>query len=235
MSEEGKHRFPGEESSQAEVTTELAKPRLVTTESAKPLLVTTELAKPLLVTTESAKPLLVTTESAKPLLVTTELAKPLLVTTESAKPLLVTTESAKPLLVTTELAKPLLGVHAVILAFAIAASIVVWTRDKKPLAAAQGDVTVWAGRASALERVTYESKTRKVELVAKSDALGRYFVGTLEKDTSHAAVAATSGPPAKNDKIEEQTTINFVSVGPGEKLADELRIAPGAEDTWTRR
>jgi hypothetical protein len=136
---------------------------------------------------------------------------------ESAKPL-AKPELATPRVVRTEPPTPLL-VHGAILGLAVVAAVVVWTRDKKPLTPTQGDVSVWAGRASAVEQITYESKTRKVDVTAKSDALGRYFVGTLEKLTAHATSAVDAGPTTRT---EEKTTVGFVSVGPGEKLADAL-------------
>ncbi|MEO5729161.1 MAG: hypothetical protein ABI134_13260, partial [Byssovorax sp.] len=85
-------------------------------------------------------------------------------------------------------------VHLAVLAVSAAAAIGVWTRDKEPKA--QGDVTVWSGRAADVERFTYESKTRKVELAAKSDAVGRYFVGTAEREAPAAGPEPDGGAPA---------------------------------------
>jgi Domain of unknown function (DUF4340) len=112
-------------------------------------------------------------------------------------------------------------IHVGVLAASVAVAAVVWTRDKEPKALAAGDVAVWSGRSGDVEKVTYESKTRKVEVEAKKDATGRYFVGTLERDA--AATPTTSGrdagpPPTPAPK----TTVGFVSVTAGEKLADAL-------------
>jgi hypothetical protein len=110
-------------------------------------------------------------------------------------------------------------VHLAVLAVSVAAAVGVWTRDKEPRALAQGDVTVWSGRADSVERVTYESKTHKVALDAKSDKIGRYFVGTAERDAP-AGMPTTDGgapPPAA-----PPTTTQLISVGGADKLATAL-------------
>jgi len=108
-------------------------------------------------------------------------------------------------------------IHGAVLGLSVVAAVSVWTRDKEPKALAQGDVVVWAGHAGDLEKVSYESKTRKVVIDAKKDAVGRYFVGTVERDTPppHGA-AADAGAPLP------RTTLGFVSVGAGDKLAEGL-------------
>jgi hypothetical protein len=110
-------------------------------------------------------------------------------------------------------------VHLAVLAVSAAAAIGVWTRDKEPKALAQGDVTVWSGRASDVERITYESKTRKVDLTAKSDAVGRYFVGTAEREPPSPTPAADGGAPPP---APPRTTTTLLSVGGADKLATAL-------------
>lgn len=117
-------------------------------------------------------------------------------------------------------------VHLAVLAVSVAAAVGVWTRDKEPKALAAGDITVWSGRAADLERVTFESKTRKVDLAAKSDAVGRYFVGTAERE------ASMPQPPSAEDDggapvpvpvpAPKRTTTTLISVGGAEKLATAL-------------
>jgi hypothetical protein len=112
-------------------------------------------------------------------------------------------------------------VHLAVLAVSAAAAIGVWTRDKEPKALAQGDVTVWSGRAADVERITFESKTRKVDLTAKSDAVGRYFVGTAEREPPPSGPSASADggapPPAP-----PRTTTTLISVGGADKLATAL-------------
>ena len=108
-------------------------------------------------------------------------------------------------------------IHAATLGVAVIAATLVWTRDKAPKALAQGDVVVWSGRAGDVAKIKYESKTKKVSIESKTDAAGRYFVGTVEKEhTARHAGDAGAPPPAT------RTTVGFVSVGPGEKLAEHL-------------
>lgn len=112
-------------------------------------------------------------------------------------------------------------VHLAVLAVSVAAAVGVWTRDKEPKAMAQGDITVWSGRADGVERVTFESKTRKVVLDAKSDTIGRYFVGTAERDALAASPAADGGAPPVA-AAPPRTTTTLVSVGGADKLATAL-------------
>jgi hypothetical protein len=113
--------------------------------------------------------------------------------------------------------------HAGVLGIAVAASVGVWVRDKDPKALAQGDVVVWSGRSGDVEKVGYESKTRHVELEAKKDAVGRYFVGTVVKEPA-APVTRDGGapPPHEHEHDTVKSTIGFVSVGSGDKLAEAL-------------
>ncbi|APR79687.1 Hypothetical protein A7982_05034 [Minicystis rosea] len=110
-------------------------------------------------------------------------------------------------------------IHAAVLGVSVIAAVGVWTREKEPKALAQGDVTVWSGRSADVEKITYENKTRKVAIEAKKDATGRYFVGTLERENAPALGQADGGAPPPAPK---PTTVSFVSVGPGDKLADAL-------------
>lgn len=110
-------------------------------------------------------------------------------------------------------------VHLGVLGVAVITAVGVWTREKETKAVASAEVTVWAGRSSDVQRVTYDSKTKKVEVDAKSDAVGRYFTGSVEKDAPTLPHSADAGaPPTPAGRV----TVGFVSVGPGEKLADAL-------------
>jgi Domain of unknown function (DUF4340) len=114
-------------------------------------------------------------------------------------------------------------IHVGVLAASVVVAAVVWTRDKEPKALAAGDTPVWSGRSGDVQKVTYESKTRKVAVEAKSDATGRYFVGTVEKDTAAPPAGKDGGPPpTPPPATAAKTTVGFVSVTAGEKLADAL-------------
>lgn len=111
--------------------------------------------------------------------------------------------------------------HAAVLGVAVAAAVGVWTRDKEAArgALAQGDVVVWSGRAGDVEKISYDSKTRKVEMESKKDAAGRYFVGTVAKEAPPAPMLDGGAPLAD---AAAKTTTGFVSVSSGEKLAESL-------------
>jgi hypothetical protein len=111
-------------------------------------------------------------------------------------------------------------IHLGVLAASTAAAVLVWTRDKQAPALAAGDVVVWSGHGPDVQKVTYESKTKKVVVEAKSDAAGRYFAGTLERVAAATAGADAGAAPPPSSSA--RTTVGFVSVGPGEKLADAL-------------
>ncbi len=85
--------------------------------------------------------------------------------------------------------------HLAIVGVSVAVASVLWTQDEEPEIAATNDVTVWAGRQGDVEHIVYESKTKKVVLDAKKDALGTYLVGTLDKETPPAEPDA-GAPPA---------------------------------------
>jgi len=108
--------------------------------------------------------------------------------------------------------------HVGVLALSVVVAVGVWTRDKAPKALAAGDVTVWSGHGADVERITYESKTRKVTVDARKDAEGRYFVGSFEHEATAAHASHDAGAPPPGVR----TTLGFVSVGPAEKLADAL-------------
>jgi hypothetical protein len=84
---------------------------------------------------------------------------------------------------------------------------------------AQGDITVWSGHADAVERVTYESKTHRVALDARSDKVGRYFVGSTVREAPVAMAASDGGAPPV---AAPPTTTTLVSVGGADKLATAL-------------
>jgi len=115
--------------------------------------------------------------------------------------------------------RPLL-VHLALVAVAGVFAILMWTRDKQPKALAAGDVTVWSGRPSDVERISYEGKNKKLVLEPKKDAAGTYLIGTFEKQATAAKApdaGADAAPPSPT-----ATTVSFVSVGAGQKLLEAM-------------
>ncbi len=114
-----------------------------------------------------------------------------------------------------------IGVHLGLLAIAACLAGALWTRDKEPKALVSADVPVWSGRADDVERIGYDTKTRKVRLEAKRDGAGRYFVGTIEKESPLPAGAADAGAGDAGAPTQRTTTA-IVSVGAAGKLAELL-------------
>lgn len=107
-----------------------------------------------------------------------------------------------------------LGVAAVL-------ALGVWTRDDDAKVSNQAtQVEVWGGDPDSVSALSYESSSRKVRLEPKKDALGRWYVGTVDKDepamppNPHGAGGAPAAEPAPT----KHTTTRFVAV----KAADEL-------------
>jgi hypothetical protein len=109
----------------------------------------------------------------------------------------------------------LLGVSAVL-------ALSVWTRDEDAqLSSKPTEVEVWAGEPDSLTALSFESTTRKVRIEPKKDALGRWYVGTVDKDEPAApstpphGAAPDAGAPTSPPK---HVTNRFVSI----KAADDL-------------
>ncbi len=112
--------------------------------------------------------------------------------------------------------------HFGLLGAATVLALGVWTRtDDAQSSAKPTQVEVWAGEPESVTTLSFESNTRKVRIEPKKDALGRWYVGTVDKDEPsanpgvHGAGGAPADAPAAPTK---HTTLRFVGV----KAADEL-------------
>ncbi|MEI9950667.1 MAG: DUF4340 domain-containing protein [Pseudomonadota bacterium] len=112
----------------------------------------------------------------------------------------------------------LLGVSAVL-------ALGVWTRDDDAqLSAKPTQVEVWAGEPDSVTALSFESSTRKLRIEPKKDTLGRWYVGTVDKDEpatpspSPAHGAGGGAPLSAPASPPKHTTLRFVGV----KAADEL-------------
>jgi len=111
--------------------------------------------------------------------------------------------------------------HLGLLGVAGVLALSVWTRDDDAKLDSQStQVEVWGGGPDSVTAVSYESSARKVRLEPRKDALGRWYVGTVEKDepavppNPHGA----GGAPASEPATTKHTTTRFVAV----KAADDL-------------
>jgi hypothetical protein len=70
--------------------------------------------------------------------------------------------------------------HVAALVVGGATAAFAFTREKTPLAYTETSAAVWNGRPSEIQRIVYETPSRKLELEAKEDAMGRWFMGSSE-------------------------------------------------------
>jgi hypothetical protein len=113
-------------------------------------------------------------------------------------------------------------VHAGLAVTAAVVALGVWTRDKQPKALVQSDVTIWQGKPKDVESIVYEGKKKRVELTSKKDDLGRYFVGSIEKEKAAPKPPGDAGAPEPEPAAAEKTVTGLVSIAPAEKLLDVL-------------
>jgi len=112
-------------------------------------------------------------------------------------------------------------VHLGVLGVAAVLALGVWTRDEDAQLSTQPtQVEVWSGDPDSVTALSFESSTRKLRLEPKKDALGRWYVVTVDKDEApppppHGAAGA---PAVSEPATAKHTTIRFVAV----KAADDL-------------
>ena len=122
--------------------------------------------------------------------------------------------------------KPLV-LHGGLLVVAAGLAYSVWNKDEPVPEQQQALVDVWGGSQASFTKLSFEGKTRKVRLEGQKDALGYYYVATVDKEDAppadpHAGVpnAPLKAPDAET-KPKKETT-RFVSVKAGETLVKAL-------------
>ena len=122
-----------------------------------------------------------------------------------------------------------LAIHLGVLGVSAALAFHIWTRDEKPPGIEKGDqVEVWGGKPDDIKEISFEGDKRRVQLEARKDSRGRWYVGVVDKTIevrpprplgdAGADAAAAPAPPA----AEKRETTRFVSVDQAEKLAESL-------------
>lgn len=114
--------------------------------------------------------------------------------------------------------------HGSVLVVASALAFWVWTRQEKPTDQAVGDVVVWDGSAKDVQTIAFDAEDRKVRLEARRDALGAWYVGSVERDVPtgppprppQPGAAPPPKPPTKHESLR------FVAVKDAGKLAEGL-------------
>lgn len=121
--------------------------------------------------------------------------------------------------------KPLV-LHGALLVVAAGLAYSVWNKDEAAPEKQQATVDVWGGNQAAFSKLSFDGKTRKVRLEAQKDALGYYYVTSVEKEEAppadpHAGVpgAPLKAPEAKDAKKDSS---RFISVKAGETLVKAL-------------
>jgi hypothetical protein len=113
--------------------------------------------------------------------------------------------------------------HLGALGVASVLAFTVWTRDDNAqLTPKSTEVEVWSGSPDSLSALSFDSEKRKLRLEPKKDALGRYYVGTVDKDDPtfvHPPGGADGGAAPNPTK---RTTIRFVSIKSAEELVTKL-------------
>jgi hypothetical protein len=106
-------------------------------------------------------------------------------------------------------------------------AINVWTKDESvsdEVLASQ--VEVWGGDVDSVELITFESEQRKVRLESKKDQWGRFFVGTVDKESRGSRPAhhppIDGGVPETNEREKKRETTRFIAVKQAEDLASKL-------------
>lgn len=121
--------------------------------------------------------------------------------------------------------KPLF-LHGGLLVLSAGLAYSVWNKDDAAPEKQPSSVEVWGGNQAAFSKLSFEGKTRKVRLESQKDALGYFYVATVDKEEAtpvdpHAGVPGAPLKPAEPKDPKKETT-RFVSVKAGEALVKAL-------------
>lgn len=121
--------------------------------------------------------------------------------------------------------KPLV-LHGALLVVTAGLAYSVWNKDEPLPEKQQAMVDVWGGSQASFTKLSFEGKTRKVRLEGQKDALGYYYVASVDKEDApptdpHSGVpgAPLKAPEAKPAKKE---TSRFISVKAADTLVKSL-------------
>src|SRR5262249_11226079 len=106
--------------------------------------------------------------------------------------------------------------HVAALALATALALVVWSRgDKAGDADVVQKIEVWGGSPERVESIRFESPQRTVNLTAKKDATGTYYVATVDKEEGSRpkpSASADAGAPPPPEAPPKRVTTHFIAV-----------------------
>ena len=115
-----------------------------------------------------------------------------------------------------------LFVHAGLFVVASVMALRAWTsEDQVETREKHVAAELWGGKPEQVERISFDSKKVKLDMEARKDERGRYFVGTLTKELPPPR--ANPHQPAKQEELEPKiTSERFVSAKQALELLDEL-------------
>jgi len=116
--------------------------------------------------------------------------------------------------------------HVAAFAFASALALVVWSRGDKAGDSTQAQkVEVWGGSKERVERIRFEAPQRTVSLEARQDAVGRYFVGLVDKEEASKPPRPSPDAGAPPPEVPaKRVTTRFIGVKEAGELAE--KVAP---------
>lgn len=122
--------------------------------------------------------------------------------------------------------KPLV-LHGALLVVTAGLAYSVWNKDE-PLPEKQlAMVDVWGGTQASFNKLSFEGKTRKVRLEGQKDALGYYYVASVDKEDAppsdpHAGVPGAPLKAPEPGKEVKKETSRFISVKAADTLVKSL-------------
>ncbi len=121
--------------------------------------------------------------------------------------------------------KPLI-VHGALLVVSAGLAYSVWNKDEPAPEKQQAMLDVWSGSQASFSKLSFESKTRKVRLEGQKDAVGYYYIASVDKEDAPAADphAGVAGAPLKapDGKEPKKESSRFVSVKAADTLVKSL-------------
>lgn len=116
-----------------------------------------------------------------------------------------------------------LWAHGLALVVASGLAWTTWTKEETPVSLTRDRVQVWPGKVDQLESLRFESEKRTVEVLARKDALGRWYEVRVDREVSapHPPTMGAGGAaPAAPAPTRQKST--FVAVTEADKLAESL-------------
>lgn len=118
-----------------------------------------------------------------------------------------------------------IGLHLILFAVASGLGLRAWTAEDEPNKN-QVAAELWSGRLSDLQRIEFRTDKKLVLLEPREDAVGRYYVGSIETlkapPATTGADAGAAVHPAPTPPAEEAGSKRFVSLSKSDDLAKSL-------------